>query len=507
VTVARCVARLAALVVVAGLTGAGPAMGATPAAGTLVDAGAQVRWTGSSSWPMTPGLPEACLVAPCDRFTLTLALPARAVASPAGLQIAIRWADEERDLDLYVYGPGGGLAGKSNGTLGSTAEAVVLHDAAPGAYRVVVAPAYTGGEPLSYEGVAEIEPGIPRTPVRELLPDLVALPPRNLMFATAQYLVDLRLPTNRLSSCYPEERLEQGARRCLRFDQIVANLGDGPFELRYRLDRALSEPDLLQRIYSSDGSVRERKADTYVFHPAHAHFHYKNFAQSRLWASNPAGERLGDKPVRTGRKNGFCMIDVEDVWFARKGDAARGYSFPRCNLPAPGGGSEQSIINGISRGWADVYNWFLADQFIEVSGIPDGYYVLETHADAAHTIEESDETNNVASALIRIKGDSAEFVQAPRVAVRPVRPRIRLTVRPLRAHVGRRATFRLRAIALQQGRYRPVRGARVRLADARAVTDRRGRAVVRVRFRRAGTYRLVVAKRGLISAVVRLRVR
>jgi hypothetical protein len=201
------------------------------------------------------------------------------------------------------------------------------------------------------------------------------------------------------------------------------------------------------------------------------------------------------------------MIDVEDVWFARKGDAARGYSFPRCNLPAPGSGSEQSMINGISRGWADVYNWFLADQFIEVSGIPDGYYVLETHADAAHTIEESDESNNVASALIRIKGDSAEFVQAPRVAVRPVRPRIRLTVRPLRAHVGRRATFRLRAIALQQGRYRPVQGAHVRLAGARAVTDKRGRAVVRVRFRRPGTYRLVVTKRGLISAVARLRVR
>jgi hypothetical protein len=44
------------------------------------------------------------------------------------------------------------------------------------------------------------------------------------------------------------------------------------------------------------------------------------------------------------------------------------------------------MVNGISVGWADVYNWFLPGQFIEVSGLPDGYYRLETEADPNNTI-------------------------------------------------------------------------------------------------------------------------
>jgi hypothetical protein len=31
------------------------------------------------------------------------------------------------------------------------------------------------------------------------------------------------------------------------------------------------------------------------------------------------------------------------------------------------------LIQGITPGWADVYDWYLPDQFIEVSGVPDGY--------------------------------------------------------------------------------------------------------------------------------------
>jgi hypothetical protein len=484
-----------------------PALAATPASGTLSDPSAQVRWKGSSDWPLTPGLPEACLVAACDTFTLKLALPAGSVTAPAGVEVGIKWSDELLDLDLYVYGPSGRVVAKSNGFFASTGESVRLTAPPNGTYRVVVAPAYTAGEKMEYEGLAEVEPGVARQPVRELLPDLVALPPRNATFSTAQYLTDLGLPTNSLSSCYPEERLEQSARRCLRFDQVIANLGDGPFELRYRLDRALTEPDLLQRIYSSDGSVRERKADTYVFHPAHAHFHYKNFAQSRLWAADAQGHKLGDKPVRTGRKNGFCMIDVEDEWFGRKGDDPRTYYFPRCNLPTSGSGADQSMINGISVGWADVYNWYLADQFIEVTGVPDGYYIVETAADAAHTIEESNEDNNVASRLLLLKGNTAQLLGAPAAHTTPSRPRIRIVVSPLAARVGRIVKFSVRASALQNGRLRVLRGARVRLAGQTATTDAHGRASLRVRFMRAGRYRLVVSRRGLASAVARIAVR
>ncbi|MGH3441634.1 MAG: lysyl oxidase family protein, partial [Nitriliruptorales bacterium] len=154
----------------------------------------------------------------------------------------------------------------------------------------------------------------------------------------------------------------------------------------------------------------DRVADTYELHPAHAHFHYVNFAQSRLWVARPDGRRKGD-PIRVGRKNGFCMIDVENVWFGRKGDGARTYYFPRCNAPTERDSTGLSMVNGISPGWADVYNWFLADQFIEASELRDGCYVLQTRADPKDTIVESDETNNANRALLRLDGDEASFVR------------------------------------------------------------------------------------------------
>jgi hypothetical protein len=69
------------------------------------------------------------------------------------------------------------------------------------------------------------------------------------------------------------------------------------------------------------------------------------------------------------------------------------------------------MVNGISVGWADVYNWFLADQYIEISGVPDGVYVLETVANPARTVHETTFDDNSARVTIRLRGDSVELVQ------------------------------------------------------------------------------------------------
>lgn len=49
---------------------------------------------------------------------------------------------------------------------------------------------------------------------------------------------------------------------------------------------------------------------------------------------------------------------------------------------------------GITRGWGDVYDWYIPDQYIEVSGVADGFYRLEFCADPFNEIEEESETNN-----------------------------------------------------------------------------------------------------------------
>jgi hypothetical protein len=385
-----------------------PALAATPSSGTLSNPGEPgVTWKGEHfSGAVSPPVPDACGVSDCDEFLLRVSLADDVWAQPGGVQVGIQWPDEGQDLDLYVYGPDEALAAKSDGFFASTAESVTLESAANGLYRVVVVPRLA--EDLTYTGLAEVERFPAVEPLRDLLPNLVALAPRNLRFAIGGYLFDPGAPQT--TSCYPEETLEQGAERCLRFDQIIANFGAGPFELRYRMDGLATDQQLRQRVYRSDGSSWERVADTYAFHPAHAHFHYENFAQSRLWLSNAKGKKLGAAPVRTGKKNGFCMIDVDNVWFGRKGDASRTYYFPRCNAPTETDATGLYMVNGISVGWADVYNWYLADQFIEVSGLSDGYYVLETEADPLDTVLEARNGDNVSSTLIRICGEAAEVV-------------------------------------------------------------------------------------------------
>ena len=207
---------------------------------------------------------------------------------------------------------------------------------------------------------------------------------------------------------------EQGARRCLRFDQVIANVGDGPFELRYRMEGVATEQQLRQRVFSSDGSFDEFTVDTYEFHPTHAHFHYKNFGQAFLYRLHPDGSL---EKVRESRKNGFCMIDVENTRFGLddhglpyKGEAPRSYYFPRCNAPTERDAHGTYMVNGISVGWADVYNWFLADQYIEISGVPDGLYVIETVANPIRTVRETSFDDNAARATIRLSGDSVTLV-------------------------------------------------------------------------------------------------
>src|SRR5438067_1748162 len=75
------------------------------------------------------------------------------------------------------------------------------------------------------------------SPVK-LLPNLVVLPTRSLVLGTAtdQPVPD---PDNRrvIYGCDPAEVSQEGARRCLRFDTIVANFGRGPLELHLRTDQ------------------------------------------------------------------------------------------------------------------------------------------------------------------------------------------------------------------------------------------------------------------------------
>lgn len=242
----------------------------------------------------------------------------------------------------------------------------------------------------------------------DLLPNLVALPPFEIVLSKED------------SGCDTYETVEEGADRCLRYDTVVGNFGQGPLELRYRVDM---DRQLRQRIYRSDRSFFELWADSYELHPIHGHFHYANFALARLWEADSKGRTLGSEPVRESDKAGFCLYDGENYWGGRKRSVPRRYKYPEACRPNEMEGAQLSQVNGLSRGWVDVYDYELSDQYIDVSGLEQGYYILEIVLDPLNTLRESRENDNSVSILIFLdddEDDGALFPLNPLEAVQAV---------------------------------------------------------------------------------------
>ncbi|HVM45441.1 MAG TPA: hypothetical protein VM582_05845 [Candidatus Thermoplasmatota archaeon] len=72
--------------------------------------------------------------------------------------------------------------------------------------------------------------------------------------------------------------------------------------------------------------------------------------------------------------------------------------------------SGSSWYTGVSAGFTDFYGWYLPDQYVDVSGLPDGTYELVTIADGYGTLVESDASDNAGTAVFRMRGDGVEVL-------------------------------------------------------------------------------------------------
>lgn len=396
----------------------------TPADDALRSTSKAVLWSGAVTASAEPSAEVAeCAETPCDRFDLTVRLPNGVWKEKAGgVQVAIRWSGSPGDnLRLYVYRSGEPVA-RSDGIFAS-AQSLLIPQAENGTYSVYVAfDPESASSVIAYDGRAEVEYAAKRRPLRPLLPDLAVRPHRHVTFETPPPIFFEPAPEPG-RSCFATEEADEGARTCLRFDQIIANDGEGALELRFALPHDPAARDRLvhQRLYWSDDPARfdERPAGEWEFHPAHDHYHFTGLALSRLWAATETGQRLGSEPIRTSRKVGICLLDSELQGWDRKGDGPRTYNAPNCFFPVDADGEAAYLVQGVTNGWADVYEWYVPDQYIEVSGLSDGTYVLETIADPDGGILEADESNNCASVVVRIRGVDAGAPSAELVGPGP----------------------------------------------------------------------------------------
>lgn len=183
---------------------------------------------------------------------------------------------------------------------------------------------------------------------------------------------------------------EQPGHLLLRLTTAMANIGAGPMELRGGATHGSAGQDVYQRIYNSDGTHTDILAGTFVYHPSHHHFHFNDFALYQLREDLPDG--TPGQVIASGRKTSFCLTDSDEY---------------DTNLPdSPVDGSYYSCSTkkqGISVGWADVYTQSLADQWIDVTNVPNGKYFLEVTVDPANHLMESNENNNSAHIEINLK--------------------------------------------------------------------------------------------------------
>ena len=206
--------------------------------------------------------------------------------------------------------------------------------------------------------------------------------------AATDRLPDLRMAN--LSNFYTET---SGGERRHRFRTIMTNEGSGPLEVRGTRDN-VGQPHLRTRqvLYDTDGGARSIDSRALMEYAAdgHDHWHIQGVMLYQLWSDNGV--------VRRGTKVGFCFLDSYRYNLSLPG-APQSQVYPERLCGDTG---DLSNRMGLSIGWGDDYPANFAFQWIDISTLPAGDYVVQARADEQNWYRESNETNNCAWARVRV---------------------------------------------------------------------------------------------------------
>lgn len=186
-------------------------------------------------------------------------------------------------------------------------------------------------------------------------PDLTVDPQR---FTSQMEIIDRLYEAD---SCAVQEGAVGGPgyRRLLRFDTVVINGGDG---------------DL---VVGDRGDPNNPYAEWFVFAPCHGHYHIRDFSVYELLTSDGA-------LVFAGHKQGFCFEDS----FKYDGGKSHGYD---CGF------------QGITSGWGDWYYKQLTGQGIDITGVPEGDYIVRVTVNLSGTFDEGENRySNVVQTTIHV---------------------------------------------------------------------------------------------------------
>ncbi len=186
-------------------------------------------------------------------------------------------------------------------------------------------------------------------------PDLTIDPQR---FVSQMTIVDRFFDP---SGCEVQEGLvgASGNRRILRFDTVIMNGGDGDLVVGDRSD------------------PRNLYAAWFVFSPCHGHYHIRDFSSYELLNRDRTS-------AVAGHKQAFCFED------SLKYDGGKSHGYD-CDY------------QGITSGWGDWYYKQLGGQWIDITGVPEGDYIVRVEINTAGTFDEgANRYPNVVEILIHV---------------------------------------------------------------------------------------------------------
>lgn len=202
-----------------------------------------------------------------------------------------------------------------------------------------------------------------------------------------------RLPDLRMANLEDLYTENSGGERRLRFTTIMTNEGAGPLEVHGTRDSiARAHMTTSQRIYDTAGGWRmvPSRALMEYAEDGHDHWHIQGVMLYQIWSADGVNRR--------GTKVGFCFLDSVRMPGSLPGTPSGVvYGESRC-------GDRDDLTNsmGLSVGYGDEYPANFAYQWIDISTLPPGDYVVQARADEQNWYVESSENNNCAYARIRI---------------------------------------------------------------------------------------------------------
>lgn len=166
------------------------------------------------------------------------------------------------------------------------------------------------------------------------------------------------------TDCAVEEGLVSGPGTftLLRFTTATPNVGNA--------DLVIGDP--------TDPMNPYRVSGAFQFSACHGHYHFAGYALYELLTPN--GQILV-----SGRKQAFCLEDSNRI----RRDAPKN-PFYTCDF------------QGITAGWDDVYSKYLAGQWLDVTGVLPGNYLLRVTINPDGILPDADLSNNQATVPVTI---------------------------------------------------------------------------------------------------------